>query len=81
MREETPLTYKEPLLFILFLVAWFSLNRWILPWFGIPTCMSGDCGVDPPRAAVRDTIAAPTQQPDDAVAHDPQTVDRKGLSQ
>ena len=25
---------------------WITLNRWILPWFGIPTCMSGACIVD-----------------------------------
>jgi|WetSurMetagenome_2_1015567.scaffolds.fasta_scaffold590495_1 hypothetical protein len=25
------------------LVIWFGLSRWVLPWFGIPTCMSGGC--------------------------------------
>jgi hypothetical protein len=25
------------------LVFWIALNRWILPWLGIPTCMSGGC--------------------------------------
>ena len=25
------------------LVLWIVLNRWILPWFGISTCMSGNC--------------------------------------
>jgi hypothetical protein len=29
-----------------FLAFWIVLNRWILPWFGIRTCMSGGCGVD-----------------------------------
>jgi hypothetical protein len=28
-------------------VAWIVLNRWILPWLGVPTCMSGGCSVDP----------------------------------
>lgn len=32
---------------ILFLVGafvlWFGLIRWVLPWLGIPTCMSGNC--------------------------------------
>jgi hypothetical protein len=27
-----------------FVALWFVLNRWILPWCGIPTCMSGECG-------------------------------------
>lgn len=26
------------------LLAWIVLNRWVLPWFGVPTCMSGGCG-------------------------------------
>jgi hypothetical protein len=26
------------------LAAWFVLSRWVLPWFGVPTCMSGNCG-------------------------------------
>ena len=25
------------------LVLWIVLNRWVLPLFGIHTCMSGDC--------------------------------------
>jgi hypothetical protein len=25
---------------------WITLSRWVLPWFGIPTCMSGRCAVD-----------------------------------
>jgi hypothetical protein len=25
------------------LVLWIALNRWVLPWFGVPTCMSGEC--------------------------------------
>jgi len=33
------------------LVAWIVLNVWILPMFGIRTCMSGSCGTKqlPPR--------------------------------
>jgi hypothetical protein len=30
-------------LFLGFLVLWIVLNRWVLPRFGIPTCMSGGC--------------------------------------
>lgn len=28
------------------LVLWIVLNAWILPWFGISTCMSGGCSTD-----------------------------------
>ena len=27
-------------------VLWIALNRWILPWFGIRTCMSGSCSTE-----------------------------------
>jgi hypothetical protein len=33
-------------LFIAFMAAWFVLNRWVLPWCGISTCMSGGCSAD-----------------------------------
>lgn len=26
-----------------FFVVWFVLNRWVLPKFGIYTCLSGSC--------------------------------------
>ena len=26
--------------------TWIVLNRWILPWLGVPTCMSGGCSAD-----------------------------------
>jgi hypothetical protein len=32
--------------FVLILVAWFVASRWVLPWMGVPTCMSCSCGVD-----------------------------------
>jgi hypothetical protein len=31
---------------IVFLALWIVLNRWVLPWFGIRTCMSGGCVAD-----------------------------------
>ena len=34
---------KEVLFFFVIFAAWFALNRWVLPWVGIPTCMSGSC--------------------------------------
>jgi len=33
------------------LAAWFSVNRWILPRFGIATCMSGACVISQPSQA------------------------------
>jgi hypothetical protein len=44
------MTFKEIGLLLLFVAAWVGLNRWVLPWFGIPTCMSGRCGLDRPPA-------------------------------
>lgn len=44
--------FKEFLFFAGFLAFWIVLNRWVLPWFGVATCMSGACGLDPHRAAV-----------------------------
>jgi len=34
---------KDLLILFGILAVWFGLTRWILPWFGIPTCMSGSC--------------------------------------
>lgn len=38
------MSVKEFGFVLLFLAAWIVLNRWVLPWFGVPTCMSGGCG-------------------------------------
>jgi hypothetical protein len=44
---------KESLIFVGVIVLWITLNRWVLPWFGISTCMSGGCAADrcPPCSA------------------------------
>ncbi|MDE3199032.1 MAG: hypothetical protein KGN84_21970 [Acidobacteriota bacterium] len=34
---------------LLFFGGYFVLMRWILPAFGIPTCMSGSCSLPAPR--------------------------------
>lgn len=34
---------RDALILTAVLFGWIALNRWILPWFGIPTCMSGAC--------------------------------------
>jgi hypothetical protein len=59
-------------------VFWIVLNRWILPWLGIPTCMSGGCATGrcaasgPGRWSPAEQEAAETdgnqQRPSDAVA-------------
>ena len=34
---------KDALIVIGFVVFWIVLNRWVLPRFGVQTCMSGAC--------------------------------------
>ena len=46
LEEDRPM--NEFLFFALFLAIWIVLNRWLLPWFGVPTCMSGACAADSP---------------------------------
>jgi len=51
---------KEILLFLVIFASWFALNRWVLPWMGIPTCMSGSCsaGCALPRSGMEQDSAA-----------------------
>lgn len=38
------------LLFMIgFFAVWFVLMRFVLPALGVPTCMSGACGLDRPK--------------------------------
>ncbi len=39
---------KELWFLLGFVVFWIVLNRWVLPWFGVSTCMFGACGVERP---------------------------------
>lgn len=39
----------ERLQMILVFAGWFVLMRWVLPAIGIPTCMSGACGLPRPE--------------------------------
>ena len=34
---------KNLFFFVAVLLTWLVLSRWVLPWFGVPTCMSGQC--------------------------------------
>jgi hypothetical protein len=52
------------------MVLWIVLNRWVLPWFGIQTCMSGGCSVqiappccaDPLTQSDKDALQAKGEQ-------------------
>lgn len=36
---------NDILFFVSLIAGWIILNMWVLPWFGIQTCMSGACKV------------------------------------
>ncbi len=54
---------KEFLLVFGILMLWIVLNRWVLPWFGVPTCMSGGCR----SAACPTYVAEPGETPSNDV--------------
>ena len=61
------MSIKEITFVLLFLAAWIVLNRWVLPWFGVPTCMSGGCSggsctLEPPPAESVPTTDLPDGQ-------------------
>jgi len=58
------MNYRDIALVVAFLAAWIVLNRWVLPWFGVPTCMSGGCasGSCP---AVQEEVQAKENRHDD----------------
>jgi hypothetical protein len=54
---------KEFALFFGVMILWIVLNRWILPWFGVPTCMSGGCATRKPSACCTESARASDAQP------------------
>jgi hypothetical protein len=36
---------KDIMVFVAVIAGWIVLNMWVLPYFGIRTCMSGACRV------------------------------------
>jgi hypothetical protein len=62
---------KELLLLLGAFVLWIALNRLVLPWFGIQTCMSGgcaasgcpSCGVEPWNDTDKDVQEQGDQKP------------------
>ena len=39
---------------LLFLLGYVVLMKWLLPWLGVPTCMSGSCNVATRRKRARE---------------------------
>jgi len=37
--------WTDGVIFLGVFAAWFVLTRWVFPWLGIPTCMSGGCSL------------------------------------
>lgn len=54
---------KDILIFAAVVAGWFVLNMWVLPLFGIRTCMSGGC-------RVTDMRQTEMQSPDSPVTPD-----------
>lgn len=66
--------YSDLFIFASFFVFWILLNRWLLPWFGVSTCMSGGCAIDRrPTVRQQDAPATAGIQPRE---HEPNTVGR-----
>lgn len=49
--------YSDLWIFVLVLFLWIVLNRWVLPWFGVSTCMSGGCAWNG-RPSIREVDAS-----------------------
>lgn len=78
---------KDLGIFAAVLVAWIVLNRWVLPWLGVPTCMSGNCGTgstccptdSPPAVQQSDDeqdLRANSVEPTAATELDPEQIDQ-----
>ncbi|RMG05072.1 MAG: hypothetical protein D6741_00055 [Planctomycetota bacterium] len=62
--------YQDLLLLIAVIGLWYALNRWILPAFGIPTCMSGGC-CSSVSCSIDDRETPGSAKAEDADAGDP----------
>ncbi len=72
--------FKEIGIFVGVLALWIVLNRWVLPYFGVSTCMSGACStpssysqVEKPSccATGSDETAQPAAEPESEPAAKP----------
>jgi hypothetical protein len=57
------MNFKGVLLFLGAFIVWFTLNRWVLPWCGVPTCMSGRCTSEPCPACGASTVNSGQEDP------------------
>jgi len=69
--KENPMSFTDIGLIVAVLAAWIVLNRWVLPFFGVPTCMSGACrptcySATEEKAPPADAAAKPAKE----VSHD-----------
>jgi len=52
-KEKRKMDNTSLLALVAFVVLWIVLNRWILPLFGVSTCMSGCCALDTSAATCK----------------------------
>jgi hypothetical protein len=64
-KETDKMAIKDVGMVLGILAIWFVLARWVFPFFGIPTCMSGACSVDN-RPAATDEMPEQTEQGGDS---------------
>ena len=57
---------RDVLFVVGFIAFWIALNRWILPWFGVQTCMSGACARVPQDKRIKGPDTADTSLRDTA---------------
>lgn len=57
------MAWKELGILVGVLVVWFSLMRFVLPAMGVPTCMSGACGVGPVGSCIHTGQPRSDRQP------------------
>jgi hypothetical protein len=63
---------KDILVIAAVFATWIALNVWILPWFGIQTCMNGACyriPSDQPAAGAKPAEREPASRLEDEGNH------------
>ena len=54
---------NDLLLFVGLIAGWIVLNVWVLPLFGIQTCMSGACRVPPSSSKAKQFVKEDAHEP------------------
>jgi len=65
------MTGRDYLFVLAFLAAGFVLSRWVLPFFGVPTCMSGSCTLNRGPTAGGQAPASDEASPEGRFAQPP----------